>query len=73
MSLSKDIGGTGGGADPNPVDRKSLRWGHGCSHTEYISKFFKPGGQSSYLTGDLDKVLIIHGKGTFPEESGVYF
>ena len=73
MSLSKDIGGTGGGADPNPVDRRSLRGRHGCSHTEYMPRLFKRGGQSCYLTGDLDKVLIIHGKGSFPEVSGVYF
>ena len=73
MSLSKNIGGTGGGADPNPVDRKSLRWGHGCSHTEYISKFIMPGGQSSYLTGDLNKVLIMQGNGSFSEVYGVYF
>jgi hypothetical protein len=73
MSLSKDIGGTGGGADPNPVDRRSLRGRHRCSHTEYMKVLFEHGGQSCYLTGDLDKVLIIHGNGSFPEVSGVYF
>ena len=70
MSLSKDIGGTGGGADPNPVDRRSFCGRHDCSHTEYMMDFFG-GEQSCYLTGDLDKVLIIHGNGSFPEVSGV--
>jgi hypothetical protein len=72
MSLSKDIGGTGGGADPNPVDRRSLRGRHRCSHTEYMMDIFG-GDQSCYLTGDLNKVLIIYGRESFPEVSGVYF
>jgi len=59
-----------------PIRNLSIRdffAGDMVGHTEYLSRLFKPGGQSCYLTGDLDKVLIIHGKGTFVEVSAVYF
>ena len=68
MSHIKEVAGIGGAGKK----KSTLRVHHGCSHREYIRKFFHPGGQSCYLTGDLNKVVVIHETaGDFAEVSGV--